>query len=75
MKIESFTNTPLEWLIKVRDPAQENIILLTLKRDIRKIRSDAKIERLRMIEEAAQLKQIEMSVNVDKVKDDVREEG
>jgi len=53
LKIESFTLTPLEWLIKLRDPEQENIILLNLKRDIRKIRSDAKVERIRLVEEAA----------------------
>jgi hypothetical protein len=61
--IESFTFTPLEWLIKERaNPNQETIILLTLKKDIRKIRSDAKIERFRLMEEA-HLKQMEMSVS------------
>lgn len=58
----------------MRDPGQENNILLNLKKDIRKIRSDAKLERSRMIEEAVQLKQIEMSVNNNKIKDDIREE-
>ena len=71
--IESFTFTPLEWLIKVRaNPEQETIILLALKKDIRKIRSDAKIERFRLIEEAHQ-KQMEMSVSK-KVKQEIREE-
>lgn len=74
LKIENFTLTPLEWLIKVRDPEQETIILLNLKRDIRKIRSDAKLERYRMIEEATKIKQNEIvSVN-NKIKEDIREE-
>jgi hypothetical protein len=63
----------LEWLIKVRgNPEQETVILLTLKKDIRKIRSDAKIERFRLLEEA-HLKQMEMSVN-NKIKEEIREE-